>query len=117
MKVLVVGAGNIGTTLANLLLAHQRELGIDEVLVQKVREPAPFDAPELIELERRGARIVRATTEAAATDLLGSVGYVFDCRKDGAAIRDRQRYSRPSRPSGRRRRAARPGSASPSSAV
>jgi glyceraldehyde-3-phosphate dehydrogenase (NAD(P)) len=91
MKVLVVGAGNIGTTLANLLLAHRRELGIDEVLVQKVREPAPFDAPELIELERRGARIVRATTEGAATDLLGSVGYVFDCRKDGAAIRDRQR--------------------------
>ena len=47
MKVLVVGAGNIGTTLANILLAHQRELGIEEVLVQKVREPAPFDAPEL----------------------------------------------------------------------
>ena len=32
--------------------------------MQKVREPAPFDAPDLIELERRGARIVRATTEA-----------------------------------------------------
>ena len=92
MKVLVVGAGNIGTTLANLLLAHRPELGIDEVLVQKVREPAPFDAPDLIELERRGARVVRATAEAAATDLLGSVGYVFDCRKDGVAIRDRQRY-------------------------
>jgi glyceraldehyde-3-phosphate dehydrogenase (NAD(P)) len=92
VKVLVVGAGNIGTTLANLLLAHRLALGIDEVLVQKVREPAPFDAPELAELERRGARIVRATTEAAAVDLLASVGYVFDCRKDGAASRDRQRY-------------------------
>lgn len=92
MRVLVVGAGNIGTTLANLLLAQQRLLGIDEVLVQKVREPAPFDAPDLSELERRGARIVRATTPGAVADLVGSVGYVFDCRKDGAAMRDRERY-------------------------
>jgi glyceraldehyde-3-phosphate dehydrogenase (NAD(P)) len=91
MKVLVVGAGNIGTTLANLLLAHQRVLEIDEVLVQKVRDPAPFDSPELAALEQRGARIVRATTEAAA-DLFATVEYIFDCRKDGAAMRDRARY-------------------------
>src|SRR5262249_1996110 len=86
------GAGNIGTTLATLLLAQRRLLGLDEVLVQKVREPASFDAPDLAELERRGARIVRATTPAAAADLFGSVGYIFDCRKDGAAVRDRHRY-------------------------
>jgi len=91
MRVLVVGAGNIGTTLVNLLLAHRTALGIDEVLVQKVREPAPFDAPELAELERRGARVVRAANDAAATDLLGTVDYLFDCRKDGAATRDRER--------------------------
>ena len=92
MKVLVVGAGNIGTTLANILLSQRRTLGVDQVLVQKVREPAPFDAPDLEELERRGARVVRATTPAAAADLVASVGYVFDCRRSGAAIRDRQRY-------------------------
>ena len=92
MKVLVIGAGNIGTTLVNLLLAHRGALGIDDVLVQKVREPAPFDEPDLVELRRRGARIVRATTAAANADLLASVGYVFDCRKDGAARRDRGRY-------------------------
>jgi len=92
VKVLVVGAGNIGTALANLLLAQRRALGLDEVLVQKVREPAPFDAPDLAELAARGARVVRATTPAAAADLFASVGYVFDCRKDGAAVRDRHRY-------------------------
>jgi hypothetical protein len=92
MKVLVVGAGNIGTTLANLLLAHRRVLAIDEVLVQKVRAPAAFDVPDLTELERRGARVVRAATDAASRDLLDDVGYVFDCRKDGAALRDRERY-------------------------
>jgi len=92
MKVLVVGAGNIGTTLANILLSQRRALGINEVLVQKVREPAPFDAPDLEALERRGARVVRATTPEATADLVASVGYVFDCRKSGAATRDRQRY-------------------------
>jgi glyceraldehyde-3-phosphate dehydrogenase (NAD(P)) len=92
VKVLVVGAGNIGTTLVNLLLAQRGPLGIDDVLVQKVREPAPFDEPDLVELRRRGARIVRATTAAANAELLASVDYVFDCRKDGAARRDRGRY-------------------------
>ena len=92
MRVLVVGAGNLGTTLANILLAHRSTLGLEEVLVQKVREPAPYDAPDLEELERRGARVVRPATPTAATDLLVSVGYVFDCRKEGAAVRDRHRY-------------------------
>jgi glyceraldehyde-3-phosphate dehydrogenase (NAD(P)) len=92
VKVLVVGAGNIGTTLANILLAHRRALGLEEVLVQKVREPARYDGPDLEVLQRRGARVVRATTPAAETDLFASVGYVFDCRKDGAAVRDRHRY-------------------------
>jgi glyceraldehyde-3-phosphate dehydrogenase (NAD(P)) len=92
VKVLVIGAGNIGTTLANLLLAHRHSLGLEEILVQKVREPAPYDRPDLDELERRGARIIRATTPAAAASLFASVGYVFDCRKNGVAVRDRHRY-------------------------
>ncbi len=89
VKVLVVGAGNLGTTLANLLLAHRELLGLTEVLVRKVREPAPFDAPDLAELARRGARVVRA---AGAAELLAAVDYVFDCRKEGAALRDRELY-------------------------
>lgn len=92
MRALVIGAGNIGTTLANLLLAHREALGVSEVLVQKVREPAPWDAPDLEALAARGARVVRAASEAARDDLLRSVDYVFDCRKDGAACRDRERY-------------------------
>jgi glyceraldehyde-3-phosphate dehydrogenase (NAD(P)) len=90
--VLVNGTGNIGTTLANLLLAHRVSLGIGEVIVRKVREPRPFDGPDLKELDRRGARLVRCGTEAAAHDLLASVDYVFDCRRPGAALRDREIY-------------------------
>jgi len=92
VRVLVRGAGNIGTTLANLLLAHRRLLGIDEIVVQKVRETAPFDAPDLAELRRRGAEVVQLATDAGMRDLLGSMDYIFDCRKDGAAVRDRNRY-------------------------
>jgi glyceraldehyde-3-phosphate dehydrogenase (NAD(P)) len=90
--VLVAGAGNIGTTLAHLLLAHRRLLGIGEVVVRKVRQADPWDAPELAALDRCGARIVTAPTEAAAADLLASVDYVFDCRRAGAALADRARY-------------------------
>jgi glyceraldehyde-3-phosphate dehydrogenase (NAD(P)) len=92
VRVLVAGAGNIGTTLANLLLAHRRLLGIGEVVVRKVREPQPWDAPELAALERLGARVVAARGEASARDLLASVDYVFDCRREGAALADRALY-------------------------
>jgi glyceraldehyde-3-phosphate dehydrogenase (NAD(P)) len=90
--VLVNGTGNIGTTLANLLLAQRATLGIGEVVVRKVREPQAFDAPDLKELDRRGARIVWAPTEAAERDLFASVDYVFDCRRAGAALRARETY-------------------------
>jgi glyceraldehyde-3-phosphate dehydrogenase (NAD(P)) len=90
---MVTGAGNLGTTLANLLLAHRGLLGIDEVLVRKVRETAPFDAPDVALLAGRGAKVVRATGESALRDLLGGVDYVFDCRKEGAAFRDRAFYA------------------------
>jgi glyceraldehyde-3-phosphate dehydrogenase (NAD(P)) len=92
VKALVVGAGNLGTTLANLLLAHRVKLGIGEVVVRKVRESPAYDAPDLAALADRGARIVRAATEGTARELLRSVDYVFDCRKEGAALRDRELY-------------------------
>jgi glyceraldehyde-3-phosphate dehydrogenase (NAD(P)) len=92
VRVLVAGAGNIGTTLANVLLAHRRLLGVGEVVVRKVRETQPYDAPELATLQRLGARVVSALPEPAARDLLRSVDYVFDCRREGVALRDRDLY-------------------------
>jgi glyceraldehyde-3-phosphate dehydrogenase (NAD(P)) len=92
--VLVNGAGNIGTTLANLLLAHRSMLGIGEVVVRKVRETRPFETTELSELAMRGARLMLSPTEGATSDLLASVDYVFDCRKPGAPLRDREMYLR-----------------------
>ncbi|HEY4394398.1 MAG TPA: hypothetical protein VGP64_10065 [Polyangia bacterium] len=94
MRVLVNGTGNIGTTLANLLLAHRAALGIGEVVVRKVRETRPFEVSEVSELAQRGARLVLSPTEGATADLLASVDYVFDCRRPGAALRDRETYLR-----------------------
>ena len=92
MRVLVNGTGNIGTTLANLLLAHRSLLGIGEVVVRKVREPRPYEGPDLNELVNRGARLVHCLTEEATSNLFTSVDYVFDCRRPGAALRDREAY-------------------------
>ena len=92
MRVLVNGTGNIGTTLANLLLAHRSLLGIGEVVVRKVRELRRYEGPDLNELVNRGARLVHAPTEGAASELLASVDYLFDCRKPGAALGDRDAY-------------------------
>jgi glyceraldehyde-3-phosphate dehydrogenase (NAD(P)) len=92
--VLVNGAGNIGTTLTNLLLAHRSMLGIGEVIVRKVRETRPFEVSDLSELAMRGARLVLSPTAGATGDLLASVDYVFDCRTPGAALRDREAYLR-----------------------
>jgi glyceraldehyde-3-phosphate dehydrogenase (NAD(P)) len=94
VRVLVNGAGNIGTTLTNLLLAHRSMLGIGEVIVRKVRETRPFEVSDLSELAMRGARLVLSPTEGATGDLLSSVDYVFDCRTPGAALRDREAYLR-----------------------
>jgi glyceraldehyde-3-phosphate dehydrogenase/erythrose-4-phosphate dehydrogenase len=94
MRVLVVGAGNIGTTLAQVLVRERERLGIGEVLVRKVREVAAFDRPDLERIVERGARLVRADGEAALRDLLATVDYIFDCRKEGAARRDRELYAR-----------------------
>ncbi len=92
MKVLINGGGNIGTTLANLLVTHRRMLGVDDVVLRKVRDVAPFDIPDLAALERRGVRVARASGGRDGDELFRTVDYIFDCRKEGAARRDRDRY-------------------------
>ena len=56
MKILVNGLGNIGTTLTNLLVRYQKELGIDEVWACK-RTINPWNQVELDILLENGALI------------------------------------------------------------
>ena len=57
MNVLINGLGNIGTTLANILLDYRDLLGIDEVLIHK-NTPTPWNAQDVVFLESKGAKSV-----------------------------------------------------------
>jgi glyceraldehyde-3-phosphate dehydrogenase/erythrose-4-phosphate dehydrogenase len=89
MNVLVRGLGNIGTTLANLLLEHRQLLGIDLVLAHKQRA-LPYFHADLELLRERGAHIY--TGADASEPALARADYVFDCRQAGAARADRPFY-------------------------
>ncbi len=91
MNVVVIGAGNIGTTLAQLLLRHRARLGIDVVSVVK-NDPQPFFEVELRQLEELGAEVVRASSAAERWRAVDASDYVFDCRKEGAPLRDKSEY-------------------------
>lgn len=92
MNVVVRGLGNVGTTLANLLLRHRERLGIDEVRVLKGR-PAPWGKPDLERLRARGALVHMAGDgEVRDEPAFRGVGFVFDCRHAGAPLRDLRTY-------------------------
>lgn len=73
MNVLVNGLGNIGTTLANILLNHKETLGIDDVLIHK-NIPKPWNISDLELLQRRGAIPVRID------DAISGIDFLFECR-------------------------------------
>lgn len=89
MRVLVRGLGNIGTTLANLLLEYQALLGIDEVIAHKTRMQA-FLTPDVERLRARGATVFIGPEQTDRA--LASAHYIFDCRQAGAPRADRDRY-------------------------
>jgi glyceraldehyde-3-phosphate dehydrogenase (NAD(P)) len=92
MNVVVRGPGNIGTTLANLLLRHRQRLGIDEIRVLKER-PTRWGEPDLERLRARGALVYMAGSDQPRHEtVFHDVGFVFDCRKAGAPLRDRDAY-------------------------
>jgi len=93
MRALVVGAGNIGTTLANLLLAHRRPLSIDEVVVRKVGPVPAWRVSDLELLAQRGAIIEAPADAPGVRALLATADYIFDCRREGAALADRGLYA------------------------
>ncbi len=90
MKVLVRGAGNIGTTVAALLATHRALLDIDEVALHK-GTPLPYCEPELALLAEAGVTIFRG--EAALEEALAGASYLFDCRAAGAPRRALSRYA------------------------
>lgn len=88
MKVLVNGAGNIGTTLANILLEFRELLGIGEVQIHKNR-PYPWLANDLDLLKVKGAEIIgNSGIGNAAKD----ADFIFDCTSNGMALKNLDTY-------------------------
>ena len=55
-KVLVVGTGTIGEPVISLLLSHQKDFGIDEIIFHK-HTPRLIDRPMIQTLLKRGAKM------------------------------------------------------------
>lgn len=94
MNLLIVGAGNIGTTLANVLLAHHELLSIENLWVLK-NDIRPWQSPDLDFLRSRGAVICTRTACPGAvllSEIESSVDYVFDCASEGTARRLKPYY-------------------------
>ncbi len=88
MRVLIRGVGNIGTTLANLILAERKLLGVHRVIVHK-GAPQPFLEADLDLLRDQGAEIV---TGKDVSRLLSEVDFIFDCRAAGMPRLARDEY-------------------------
>lgn len=93
MKVLVNGLGNIGTSLVNLLLHYQSDLGIDEIHACK-RTITPFNRAELRLLEERGIRIcsLEHPEHERLESVLARVDYVFEATSNGVGLSNKPRY-------------------------
>ncbi|MEZ4923598.1 MAG: hypothetical protein R2780_10545 [Crocinitomicaceae bacterium] len=94
MKVLVNGLGNIGTTLANLLVRYKLELEIDEIWVSK-RKIHPWQEQELAILAQQGVHFCTHTKHAnypLFEDVIGEMNYVFEAASNGVGNSNRLKY-------------------------
>lgn len=96
MIVLVNGLGNIGVTLANLLLEYQEELGITEIWGSK-RTIRPWLKPELDILESKGVKIcaeVKHDKHPLTDEVLKKVNYIFEATANGVGLANKGKYER-----------------------
>jgi len=90
MKVLVNGVGNIGTTLACLLIDFKTKLNIDEVIVFK-NFPQPWLTNDLKILESKGISI-KTSKEIKFTELIKTVDYIFEATSNGIGLKNLKLY-------------------------
>lgn len=90
MKVLVNGLGNIGTTIANVLLRYREILGITTVYCHK-NFPEPWLEPDLQILQEQGAYVTSSHTPQEhhpSHDIFANINYLFDCRQDVTSLQE-----------------------------
>lgn len=81
MNVLINGLGNIGTTLANILLDYKNLLGVNDVMIHK-NTSTPWNRLDVELLKARGAKIV------TLNEALDETRFLFECRSRANDIED-----------------------------
>ncbi|MBU0936816.1 MAG: hypothetical protein KKI09_02055 [Spirochaetes bacterium] len=88
MKLLINGLGNIGTTLANVLLRYRNELGFSTLYGLK-NMPKAWEAVQYELLQEQGLTII---TKEQLPAIAQSVDYVFDTTANGGACANKAMY-------------------------
>ena len=94
MNVLVNGLGNIGTTLANVLLSFREILGIDRIFLNK-NKPSEWLENDLDLLKGQGAVITSTSGSGqypALSEVIGDVDFIFDCTEKPLNLENRKYY-------------------------
>lgn len=91
MKVIVNGAGNIGTTLACLLYDFKEVLNISEVILFK-NTPQTWREIDLDILKQKGITVV-SSTETPYSKLITQVDYAFEATANGIGLKNKTLYA------------------------
>lgn len=94
MKVLVKGLGNIGTTLANILIDLKDYLNISEVYAVK-HYPNNFKEDELILLQAKGIKVCVSDPYKdylLLENIINNIDFIFDCTINGNALKTKEYY-------------------------
>lgn len=91
MKVLINGAGNIGTTLACLLFDFKSILKISEVILFK-NTPQVWRVVDLEILKEKGIKVI-TSSEASYATLITTVDYVFETTSNGIGLKNKPLYT------------------------
>jgi glyceraldehyde-3-phosphate dehydrogenase (NAD(P)) len=92
MKVLVNGSGNIGTTLACLLIDYKDVLNIEEIHIFK-NTPQPWRDTDLDFLKQKGVN-VHNSTEIEYTELVTKIDYIFEATSNGVGLKNKSLYEK-----------------------
>ena len=94
LKVLINGMGNIGSTLANLILQYQKELHVDQIFVYK-RSLQPWNKVEREMLIKKGVVICSENGQGDTiklSEILMRIDYIFEATANGVGNENKQRY-------------------------
>ena len=95
MNVLVVGLGNVGTTLLAALLDWQHELDVSNIFVAR-RQVPPWETDAMTAFEKRGVTIctLEPGSYPQVTDITPDIQFVFHCGPNKSALEARSTYDK-----------------------